>query len=65
MIFVVEDAPGGFTARSLGDSIFVEADDEQILTEQIRDAILCHFEDEKDRPQIVRLHFVREQLLAV
>lgn len=65
IIFVVEDAPeGGFTARALGESIFTEADDLPALREQIRDAVRCHFE-EGGSPRIIRLHFVREELLAV
>lgn len=65
LIFVVEEAPeGGYTARALGASIFTEADDLAQLQEQVRDAVLCHFEDE-DRPKMIRLHFVREELIAV
>jgi len=30
----------------------------------VRDAVICHF-DEESRPKIIRLHFVREQVLAV
>ncbi len=65
IIFLVEDAPeGGFTARALGESIFTEADDLENLRREIRDAVNCHFEDDK-RPKIIRLHFVKEEVLAV
>ncbi len=65
IIFVVEEAPeGGYTARALGASIFTEADDLPSLHEQVRDAVRCHFE-EGGCPAMVRLHFVREELLAV
>lgn len=65
VIFVVEEAPeGGFTARALGLSIFTEADDLGALRDQIRDAVRCHF-DEAETPKVVRLHFVRDELLAV
>ena len=65
VIFVVEEAPeGGYTARALGASIFTEADDLQELHMQVRDAVACHF-DEAARPRIIRLHFVREELIAV
>jgi hypothetical protein len=30
----------------------------------VRDAVICHFE-EASRPKIIRLHFVREELIAV
>lgn len=66
LIFVVEEAPeGGYTARALGEAIFTEADDLPHLQDQVRDAVLCHFDDETERPKVIRLHFVREELIAV
>ncbi|MCI0437892.1 MAG: 2-oxoisovalerate dehydrogenase [Chloroflexi bacterium] len=65
IIFVVEEAPeGGYTARALGYSIFTEADDASELHEQVRDAVLCHF-DEGQAPHIIRLHFIRDEVIAV
>ena len=65
LIFLIEEAPeGGFTARGLGASIFTEADDMATLHDHIRDAVRCHF-DGKDPPRVVRLHFVRQELLTI
>lgn len=65
IIFIVEEAPeGGYTARALGESIFTEADDLDSLHTQVRDAVKCHFEEMKT-PKVIRLHFVREEVLAV
>ena len=65
IIFLVEEAPdGGYTARALGESIFTEADDIQNLHDMIRDAVHCHFE-EGQAPKIIRLHFVREEVIAL
>jgi hypothetical protein len=65
LIFMVEDSPeGGYIARALGESIFTEADDLDQLHEMIRDAVKCHF-DENHRPKVIRLHFVREETIAV
>lgn len=65
IIFLVENAvEGGLTARALGESIFTEADDLESLREQIRDAVDCHFEEE-NKPKVIRLHFVREEVFAV
>jgi hypothetical protein len=64
LIFLVENAPeGGYTARALGASIFTEADDLDGLREQVRDAVRCHF-DEDQKPRLIRLHFVREEVFA-
>jgi len=65
IIFVVTEAPeGGYVARAVGESIFTEADDLDTLREQVRDAVRCHF-DEGAVPRLVRLHFVRDDLIAV
>lgn len=65
IMFVVEEAPeGGLTARALGESIFTEADDIESLHQQVRDAVHCHFDEDKS-PKIIRLHFTREELIAV
>ena len=64
LIFLVEEAPeGGYTARALGESIFTEAPDLDELRTQIRDAVKCHF-DEGQAPKVLRLHFVREEVIA-
>ncbi len=65
LIFLVEEAPeGGYSARALGESIFTEADSVTELHDRVRDAVRCHFE-EGQAPRILRLHFVREEILAV
>lgn len=65
LIFLVEEAPeGGYTARALGESIFTEADTVLDLHVQVRDAVRCHF-DEGQAPRVVRLHFVRDEVLAL
>ncbi len=64
LIFLVEEAPeGGLNARALGVSIFTEADDLASLREQVRDAVRCHYE-EGQGPRLIRLHFVREEVIA-
>ena len=65
IVFLVEEAPeGGFTARGLGASIFTEADDMTSLHANVRDAVRCHFETEQ-LPKVIRLHFVRDDVIAV
>lgn len=65
LIFLVEEAPeGGYTARALGESVFTEAEDLQGLHTNVRDAVRCHF-DEGRAPRLIRLHFVRDELIAV
>jgi hypothetical protein len=64
IIFAVEEAPeGGYLARALGHDIFTEADSPDALRDAVRDAVRCHF-DEDDRPKVIRLHFLREEVFA-
>ena len=65
MIFLVEEDPeGGFTAQALGHSIFTEGETLEEIKENIKKAIRCHFDKEEDIPSIIRLHIVREEILA-
>ena len=64
IIFLIVDAPeGGYTARALDVPIFTEADDINELHDKVRDAVDCHFEP-SNKPKIIRLHFVREEVIA-
>lgn len=64
IIFLIEDAPeGGFSARALSASIFTDADDLSDLHQKVRNAVDCHF-DPADKPKLIRLHFVREEVIA-
>jgi hypothetical protein len=64
LIFVVEEAPeAGYTARALNAPIFTEADTLDGLPDQVRDAVRCHF-DEGPVPKVIRLHFVRDEVIS-
>ena len=65
IFFLVEEAlEGGYTAKALGESIFTEGDTMDELKINIREAVHCHFEDES-LPKIIRLHMVKEEIMAV
>ena len=65
IIFAVEEAPeGGYQAKALGFSIVTEAETFDDLKKMVHDAVLCHFED-NERPKVIRLHLVKEELLLV
>jgi hypothetical protein len=64
IIFLVEDAPdGGLSARAVGESIFTQAATRDELHERVRDAVRCHF-DAGSQPKMIRLHFVRDEVIA-
>jgi predicted RNase H-like HicB family nuclease len=64
IIFLVEEEPeGGYVARAIGESIFTQGETLAELREMVRDAVQCHFE-EQARPQLIRLHIVRDEVIA-
>ena len=65
IIFLVEESlEGGYEARALGYAIFTQAETIEDLREKVRDAVQCHFDD-GDKPSVIQLHFVKEEVLAV
>jgi hypothetical protein len=63
IIFAVEESPeGGFEAHALGHSIFTQADTLEELRSMVQDAVRCHFDD-ADRPRVIRLHWVKDEVL--
>ena len=61
-----DEVDGGYVASALGHSIFTEADTEEELRHMVREAVQCHFFDFPihEQPKIIRLHFVRDELLT-
>ena len=54
IVFLVEEAPeGGYTARALGQSIFTETDDLESLNANVRDAVLCHFDEGQSPAEVL------------
>ena len=54
----------GYTARALGHSIFTEADTIDEFRENVREATDAFFDETMEAPKVIRLHFVRDELLA-
>jgi hypothetical protein len=64
LIFLVEEDPeSGYLARAIGESIFTQAETLEELRQVVRDAVNCHF-DACDRPSLIRLHIVRDEVIA-
>ena len=56
---------GGFTASALGYGIHTQGDTTDELRRNIKDAVECYFDKTEDIPRIIRLHFVRDEVMAV
>lgn len=61
---VQESAEGGFEARALGYSIHTQAETLSELKEALKDAVRCHFGD-TERPNLIRLHLVKDEIIHV
>ena len=68
IIFEVQEdeADGGYVATALGHAIATQGDTIEELREMVRDAVRCHFGDgvPGKMPSVIRLHFVRDEVLA-
>jgi len=62
-----DEVDGGFVATALGHAIATQGETVEELREMVRDAVRCHFSDggPAPMPEIVRLHFVRDEAFAV
>lgn len=64
-LFVVEEAnDGSYRAGAVGAAIHTEADTLDDLHREIRDGVHCHDED-GEAPPLIRLHHIRQGLLAL
>lgn len=65
IVFLIEESvEGGFEAKALGYSIFTEGESLEEVKEAVIDAVHCYF-DEDELPRMIRLHFVKDEVIAV
>ena len=60
---VTQEADGGFVAEALGESIFTEANTWEELRANVREVVKGFYFD-RPAPEHIRLHLVRDELLA-
>ena len=62
-----DEADGGYVAVALGHAIATQGETLDELRQMVRDAVQCHFGDgvPGEMPRLIRLHFVRDELIAV
>ena len=59
-----DELDGGYSASALGFGIHTQADTMDELRRNVREAVECYFDDDIDRPQLIRLHYVRDEVLV-
>ena len=66
IIFEVSDdeLDGGYSASALGFGIHAQGNSMDDLRRNVREAVDCYFDDATDRPRLIRLHYVRDEVLV-
>ena len=59
-----DEVDGGYTASALGYGIHTEGDSLEELRDNVKEAVDCYFDETMRRPKLIRLHFVREEVLV-
>lgn len=59
-----DDVDGGYTASALGYGIHTQGDSVEELRTMVKEAVNCYFDESMERPKIIRLHFVRDEILV-
>jgi predicted RNase H-like HicB family nuclease len=61
-----DEADGGYVATALGHAIATQGETVEEIRQMVREAVQCHFGDKVpgEMPSIIRLHFVRDEVLA-
>ncbi len=55
---------GSISATALGYGIHTQGDGVEDVRRNVREAVDCYFDDTMDRPSVIRLHFVRDEIMA-
>ena len=66
IIFKVTDdeTEGGYSASAIGYGIHTQGDSLDDLRRNVREAVDCYFDDTMARPKLIRLHFVRDEVIT-
>jgi predicted RNase H-like HicB family nuclease len=59
-----DEVDGGYLASALGYGIHTQAETLEELRVMVREAVDCYFDETMDAPKLIRLHFVRDEVLA-
>ena len=59
-----DETEGGYVASALGYGIHTQGETPEELRARVKEAVDCYFDESMDAPKIIRLHFVRDEVLA-
>ncbi len=58
-----DELDGGYSASALGYGIHTQGDTLDELRHNVGEAVDCYFDDAMERPRLIRLHCVRDEVL--
>jgi len=59
-----DETEGGYVASALGYGIHAQSKTIEELRERVKEAVDCYFDETMEAPKMIRLHFVRDEVLA-
>lgn len=59
-----DEVDGGYVAVALGVGITSQADTLEELRANVKEAVDCYFDETMESPRVIRLHFVRDEVLV-
>ena len=59
-----DELDGGYSASALGFGIHTQGDSLDDLRRNVREAVDCYFDDGMKRPRLIRLHYVKDEILV-
>ena len=60
-----DEVDGGYSASAIGYGIHTEGETIDEVRRNVREAVDCYFDEGTARPGLIRLHFVRDEVLAL
>ena len=60
-----DEIDGGYSANALGYGIHTDGETIEELRRNVKEAVECYFDTTMKRPGLIRLHFVRDEVLVL
>ena len=58
-----DELDGGYSTSALGFGIHTQGATMDALRRNVREAVDCYFDESMERPRLIRLHYVRDEVL--
>ncbi len=60
-----DEVDGGYSASAFGYGIHTSGETIEELRHNVKEAVDCYFDESMKQPGLIRLHFVRDEVLAL